>query len=239
VKQSAVGNRQSAIGSRQSAIPSTGDHTQGAAFDLTETPRALREAIGNHERLTARFELPVQEGEVYLNRTQPIVEGLASYVMDTALDPLGNGVARRCGVIRTSRVERRTTVLLVRFRYHIITQRGGEAQPLLAEDCQVLAFAGAPHNAQWLDAAQAEALLHAHPDDNVTPDVAADFLRRILEHFDTIRPHLDRVATQRGEELLDAHRRVRQASRIKNVRYSVEPHLPPDVLGVYVYLPVG
>ena len=48
--------------------------------------------------------------------------------MDTALDPLSDAqlVARRCGVIRTSRVERRTTLLLVRLRYHIIIAGCGQ-----------------------------------------------------------------------------------------------------------------
>ena len=42
----------------------------------------------------------------------------------------------------------------------------------------------------------------------------------------------------RAEELLQAHRRVRTAARIKGLRYRVEPDLPPDILGIYVYLPV-
>lgn len=213
-------------------------------FDLTEVPRALREAVGNAERMTARFELPIREGQLYLSRTHPVVEGLASHVMDTALDPLGQGVARRCGVIRTRQVERRTTVLLVRCRYHIVAQRsdaGGmrHEAPLLAEDCLTLAFAGAPQNAQWLAAEQAEALLQARPEANIAPDQATHFLRVVTDGFEAIRPQLDQVAKQHGQEILEAHRRVRQASRLRNVRYTVEAHLPPDVLGVYVYLPVG
>ena len=97
--------------------------------DLTETPRALREAMrADKNTFTARFDLPVKDSEVYLSRTHPLVEGLATYVMDTALDPLGQGLARRCGVVRTSRVVRRTT-LLVRFRYHIITRHGEQGKP--------------------------------------------------------------------------------------------------------------
>ena len=41
----------------------------------------------------------------------------------------------------------------------------------------------------------------------------------------------------RDGELLEAHQRVRRASKIRNVPYRVEPQLPPDVLGIYVYLP--
>ena len=46
------------------------------------------------------------------------------------------------------------------------------------------------------------------------------------------------IAAERGAALLDAHQRVRAATRQTGVSYRVEPQLPPDVLGVYVLLPV-
>ena len=44
-------------------------------------------------------------------------------------------------------------------------------------------------------------------------------------------------AEERGRELLDAHQRVRRAAHDRGVRHRVEPKLPVDVLGLYVYLP--
>lgn len=226
-------------------------------FDLAEIPVGLAEAIGRKDKFAARFELPVQDGQVYLSRTHPIIEGLATYVMDTALDPIGEAIARRCGVIRTSKVEKRTTLLLVRLRYHIITSRGNrewgvgnrherdsqfpthDSLQLLAEDCQLLAFAGSPEKAQWLDSSTAEELLLAQPDANVHAEQARDFLQKVLDGFDALRPHLNEVAVRRGEELLEQHRRVRTAARWQGVSQRVEAQLPPDVLGVYVYLPKG
>ncbi len=208
-------------------------------LDMREVPRAARELIGNTgDEVRARFELPVPEGVLYLNRTHPFVAGLAGYVMDTALDPLARGAGRRCGVIRTGKVDRRTTLLLVRFRSHILTRAadGGESA-LLAEDCQTLAFAGPPQNAEWLDEVGTAGLPEAEPEANVTPEQAAEFVRRVVDGFDLLRPHLDEVARRRGDGLLDAHRRVRQAARQKGVRQRVEPTLTPDVLGIYVYLP--
>ena len=203
---------------------------------------ALREAAGYADgkgTFDACFELPAPEGALYLTRTHPTVEGLASYVMDAALDPLLEGVARRSGVIRTRAVEVRTTLLLVRFRYHIVTRRGDDEIALLAEDCQTLGFTGAPQAAQWLSSEQVEPLLDAEPAANIAPQQASDFLRRVVEGFDALRGPLNEAAEARGQELLDAHRRVRSAARIKGVRYDVRPHLPPDVLGVYVLLPVA
>jgi hypothetical protein len=216
------------------------EQNNAVRFDLSETPRALKEAVGiESDQFMARFELPVKDGQLHLNRTHPIVEGLATYVMDTALDPLGSAIAHRCGVIRTGLVSRRTTLLLIRFRYHIITKRGETEQPLLAEDCQVLAFAGSPQNAEWLDGATAESLLTAEPEANITPEQQTDFIGKVIDGFDELRPHLDQVAEQRGAELLEAHRRVRIASQVKGVSHRVEAQLPPDVLGIYVYLPAA
>ncbi len=207
-------------------------------FELAEVPRALRERIDAEDNvLLARFELPVTEGVEYLNRTHAAVEAVATHVMDTALDPRAGGVARRSGVIRTGRVERRTTLLLVRFRYHIITRKGDDETALLAEDCQIVAFAGSPQNAEWLSDDHVAALLDAAPEANVPVEQAVDFVRKVVDGYELIAPHLDEVAKQRGEDLLKAHRRVRKASRLKGTNQRVEPKLPPDVLGIYVFLP--
>ena len=92
--------------------------TKGKAITVhlsNEVPRALRQAIGRDESFTGRFDLPLEEGEVYLGRTSPVVEGLASWTLDQALDPVARdtrAVAARCGVISTSAVSARTMLLV-------------------------------------------------------------------------------------------------------------------------------
>jgi hypothetical protein len=219
----------------------------GVRLDFMESPIALRDLVRDYVdsqgRLAARFELPLDPGQVHLTRTHPVVEGLATNVMDTALDPLGvaalTGIARRCGAIRTRQVQKRTTVLLVRARYHLIRTRPGDETPLLAEDCLTLAFTGAPDQAEWLDdPAAIEALLTATPDGNIAPEQATSFVRRVIDGLDHLRPRLDQTVVERGEALLAAHQRVRSAARMTGIRYRVEPQLPGDVLGAYVYLPI-
>ena len=210
-------------------------------IDLTEAPRAVRESIRSTPKFAGRFQLPVSNDELYLSRTHPVIEGLATYVMDSALDATsvsdGPVPAARCGVIRTKAVSTRTTLLLLRLRYHIITTRGDESTPLLAEDTLIVGFRRTPSAAEWLSPAEAESLLLATPDDNVTDDVARNFVQKVIDEFTHLRPHLDEVAEAHGKQLLDAHQRVRTASRRVGVKYSIEPQLPPDVLGLYVYLP--
>jgi len=211
---------------------------------LSETPRALRDLLGTGDSFVARFEPPAEEGQLLLTRTHPVVESLASHVMDTALDPAVKSIARRCGVIRTRSVSTRTTVLLLRLRYHILKTGTAGATPLLAEDCCTVGFTGAPESANWIQAEAVEQILLSSPDANVPADSGSDFVRKVVDGFEHLRPHLEETARQRGRELLDAHTRVREAygkvrwARKKSVQCEVEPHLPVDVLGIYVYLPL-
>lgn len=207
-------------------------------FDLRETPLSLRDAVGGADEFEAVFEPPPPEGALHLSRTHLIVEGIAAHMADTALDPEGRGVARRAGAIRSSRVARRTTLLLLRYRYHVRSHRGAEEEPMLAEECAVLGFTGAPESPDRLADAEVESLLQAEPDANLLPDQARDFVRQAVEGLDRLHDHLAADAERRAARLLDAHRRVREAARITGIRYDVEPQLPPDVLGVYVLLPV-
>jgi hypothetical protein len=224
------------------ALQSQGAHLvegKSLGLHLKDLPRTLKDLLGlDKDKVQVRFELPVSDGEVLLTRTHPVVESLASYVLDTALDSLGDGVAKRCGAIRTRAVETRTTLLLLRLRYHIIVTRDGKGIPLLAEDAALAAFEGSPANAQWLSPEQAEKLLTAIPDANLPVELAQERIRQVIEGFDQLRPVLDELVRERGKKLREDHLRVRDASKGKG-SYSVEPQLPADVLGLYVFLPTG
>lgn len=205
-------------------------------LDLAEAPVALRDSIPT-THLRARFSLPTASDEAYLGRTHPFVSGLATFILDTALDPLADSVATRCGVIRTSAVTIRTTLLLTRYRFHLVTVKGGEERPLVAEDSGVLAFTGPPTDPAWLSSLDVLPLLQAKPTANTSPVEATDFLRSVIAATEAWQHQLDREANTRAEALLDSHERVREAARQRGVRYRVSAQLPADVLGIYVYLP--
>jgi len=251
--QDAVGSGVDVQSFTRIALQMIGASVQGFTpiqVDVTEAPQGLKDllhqslGVGFKPKFSARFDLPIKEKEYYLTRTHPLIESLSSFVLESALDPLNGkdikNPARRCGVIRTKAVEKRTTVLLVRFRYHLIKEKKGEEnKPLLAEECGLLAFTGSPQSAEWLGKEEAERLLQASPDVNVNPDQARDFVQKVIDGFDSLKPYLDETANKLGEQLLDAHQRVRLALRQKGMQTHVEPNLPPDVLGIYVYLPKG
>lgn len=210
-------------------------------LNLKEIPRALNELIGNKDNLVAKFSLPVSPDEIYLNRTHPVVDGLAQFVMNSALDPLLQGRAKRAGVIRTSHVQKRTTLLLIRARYHIITVRKAAELPLLAEECLLAGFTGSSAQPEWLPQSQLEPLLAAPPQGNIPKEQASDFVRRIVADFHLLKPKLEEIIQEEGDSILSAHKRVRDACIRKGsgISYRVEPQLPADILGIYIFLPIN
>ena len=62
-------------------------------------------------------------------------------------------------------------------------------------------------------------------------------MESVIRRYDELRPRLDQLAEERAAALLDAHRRVRAATKAGKRMLQVAPELPGDVLGVYVFLP--
>jgi hypothetical protein len=220
--RSAIGGAASVRGFVEAAVQAAGGRLRDGELDLRETPAAVRELFATPTRV--RFEPAGAEGEVYLPRTHPFVQGLASFMLDTALDPILDGPASRSGAIRTAAVTTRTTLVLARYRFHIETP----LRMLLAEDCGLVAFTGD------FTEVEPEPLLAAEPSGNVTAEQASAVIQAALDAGGEWRPLLEAQAYARAEALADAHSRVRTG----RTRVTVRPELPPDVLGVYVLIPV-
>lgn len=208
----------------------------GLVADLAETPAALREAIGEAARGDLA-EIVAGGGTLHVTRSHPVVQALAAHTVDTALDSHTDGVAARCGVLRTRAVETKTTLLLLRIRIHLtVTQRDRAPRELLAEDAVLTAFTGAAASPTWLSNEVATALLDAEPAGNVSHDVAVRQLDRAVRSLGELDDALVTLADSRAAEVLDSHRRVRESARARGT-FEVRPQLPLDVLGLYVYLP--
>ncbi|MBR7826622.1 DEAD/DEAH box helicase [Actinospica sp. MGRD01-02] len=218
--------------------------------ELSGTPAGLRDAlspvlgggiIDRAAHLPFYADAAVARGEAALVRTDPVLGALASHVLNAALDPHTDGArpARRCGVITTDAVAVRTTLLLVRYRFHLtLPSRHGERQ-LVAEDARLLAFQGSPRSATWLDPEQARALTDATATRNTDPLFGENTIDRILSQLSETEGHLAAVGERLANDLYESHRRVRRASReiVQGLKVAVHEHA--DILGVYVYLPAA
>ncbi|KQV14970.1 DEAD/DEAH box helicase [Kitasatospora sp. Root107] len=223
---------------------SDGDFTA----EVSGTPAGLRDALAPvvggdaveiGKPISFRTDPAVARGEAALVRTDPVVGALAGHVLDAALDLQadGNRPARRCGVITTDAVQVRTTLLLVRYRFHLtLPSRTGDKQ-LVAEDARLLAFQGAPKNAVWLPQEEAIGLLDAEASSNTDSHFGERTMTRILGQLSDVVGHLEEFGDQLAVDLDESHRRVRSASGeiVRGLRVSAQK--PADVLGAYVYLP--
>jgi hypothetical protein len=217
----------------------TQDDGKPLKLDLSEIPVAARQAIGEQGKLQVAFTPTASNKVLSLTRTHPFIQGLASFVADRSLSDHGKPVAARCGVMQTALVATRTTLLLVRMRFHLIVKEGNKpTRRELLEECSMLAFESSPANAEWIsDPATLEELLCAEPSGNVPSMQQERYIQRVVDGEEDLRPTLLDRATQRAEEVLHAHQRVRAALERRRIRYEVTPELPVDVLGIYVYLP--
>jgi superfamily II DNA or RNA helicase len=225
------------------------DGSTDFSADVSGSPVGLRDAVAPvlgggiidlGRRIPFRTTPAVPAGEAALVRTDPVVTALASHLLNAALDPQAGGPrpARRCGVIRTRTVTARTTLLLVRYRFHLtLPSRAGQRQ-LVAEDARLLAFEGAPNAARWLAPEVARALLDAQSDENTDPSFAERTITRVLDGLPEAADHIEEYGEQLATELLASHRRVRSAAGEILRGVTVTAQKPADILGTYVYLPV-
>ena len=114
--------------------------------------------------------------------------------------------------------------------------RNDKTKELLAEDCQLLRFEGAPNAGSSLELDVAEPLLVAEPQGNVSEEQKVDYVNRVIGGMTLLSTKIDEIAKARGNELLKAHRRVRDAANMR-VNYSVVPQYPPDILSIHVLIP--
>jgi hypothetical protein len=186
------------------------------------------------------FDLPAPDGALHLARTHPVVEAIGGYLLDLALEEPASSVASRAGVMRTDAVTARTIVLVLRIRHliHEAIAAGSDARPpMLAEEVALVGYRGTSESPTWLPSDEVERIVRGRPVANVAPQQATAWVSSAQANLVALAPHLDRIARDRARLVLESHTRVRRAAGLRIRGQRVEPHLPADVLGMYVLMP--
>jgi len=207
-------------------------------MDPALLPEPVRYRLGevpNPWKIT--FVSPTPEGAAYIGRNHELIEALAEYLMDQGLHPVSaTPPVSRCGVIRTSQVESRTTLLLLRPRY-LIRERKKEAPPALMEETLVWGFTGIYPDITPLSPETARHLLDTLGSTaNLSPQEKREVLEETLKAWQPLQARLEGLIRERSRHLEETHRRIRQLTKEKSVK--PEPSLPPDLLGLLVALPM-
>lgn len=199
---------------------------------------SLRERLEQrHLKNTIRLALaePAPAGVALLTRTHPLTATLAESLVEASLDPetlAGLGIGR-VGAWETGAIPRLTRIVLLRIRYKL-TIHARKERLLLAEEAALVALQG---NEIFASDAGARQLLHSEATSNLAPTAQARFIEKAQADLPALlNDSLVAFVHQRAEELMQDHARLRTAAGSSS-RVTVDPVLPPDVIGLFVLIP--
>ena len=202
------------------------------------------EPLGFAAATNIAFKQPAPPRAAYIHRAHPLVAALADHVAEQALDADTPEIGARCSAMFTQGVDVRTVLYLLRLRSQIEIERRGPdgryapVRSLLAEECLALAIRGADA-AELLTEEDALSLLSLEPGRNMPDGQKSHLIRQALASVPALDETFGRVAQEQAARLLADHRRIREASDARGLRYNVVPALPIDKIGVYVFMPMA
>src|SRR5579883_2813657 len=213
-----------------------------AKAHLAALPSAVKERLagrGLEGTVRLSFDAPAAAGASLVTRNHPLSATLAEALFEGALDPRSAPMSSlgRVGAWPASGVKSVTTILLLRLRFKL-TVHGRRERLLLVEEAGALAFDISPTEPKVIGNDALALLQHS-----AAGDLAPVARHRILGQardrvVNMYGAALAAHARKRAEELAQDHGRVRAAGA-GVARVSVEPVLPPDIIGLYVLLPQG
>ncbi|MGI6401833.1 MAG: helicase-related protein [Thermoguttaceae bacterium] len=215
-------------------------------IDLTNAPEELVDAVNAdsdeiYDEWRCVFGPAAKDDAEPFTRTHPFVQGLASLVVNSALDPEAEKderLASRFGVARIDGIEFNTTLVLLRFRFSLKAKlRSGDIKETLVEDSQIVGFAETDDDEpRWLEDKEIEEIISRKPSGNISDDLKREVFEEADAQARSMGWKFEEYARERAEALKTAHEEVRQA--VKTARnIEVEPKKPVDVVGLYVCLP--
>jgi len=204
------------------------------------SPGSLKQKL---EPFSDRGEFPVlvvfdrrkDPGALYLGRTHPLVARLCDAVLGEAFSPSGDDRFARAGAMFTDAVVRWTALVLLRFRYRFI-----EEIEEFAEEIVLAAFERGQNGPRWLEplsTAARDLAEAAEPRANISREERSENVQRTLDILKADPDWFRQILDWRVAELGAAHKRLRVLLKARPTK--IDPHLPPDILGCFVLIPVG
>ena len=209
---------------------------------LSALPSAVSERLAARDlegTIRIAFDEPPPAGAEIVTRSHPLAATLAEMLLEGALDSGSSPTPSlgRAGAWLTPAVSAVTTVALLRLRYKLIVH-GRRERMLLAEEAAVLAWDAGQANTM-LTAEAARALLEQAGSFDLAQVARQRLVVKAIEQMPKVlNGPIGIYARGRAQALAEDHARVRAAAA-GSARVTVEPVLPPDVIGLYVLVPAG
>lgn len=209
---------------------------EGYKIFLQNLPAHLRETLGTKTDYRVSFYSPTPEGYRYIGRNHKFTEQLCQFLLALAFEQKGDyGKVARSSVIQSDRVQVQTTVIQFRVR-NVIKEVQSKVENI-SEEMYLWGFEGSSSQGNTLTYEHCKSLLfEAESIQNLSLERQQDVFQNQVKLFDEKLDQFKRVAEDRAVKLVEAHGRFK--TLVGGKRYeAVHPILPPDILGVYVFLP--
>lgn len=210
----------------------------GYRAPLSHLPLELKERLESADLLHIKkidFTYPSASGAVFIQRTHPLVSNLANYIAEQAMGGEHPDVVARAGTVFSKAVTKKTTIYLLRLRSRLTIKRAKQAREMLAEEALAYAVEGSS-SPRLLTRSEALQLMQSNVSKNMPSDRRIKELETAIAKIDSLQNDFNAMAENRAKDLLQDHRRVREAADARG-EYQVKPQLPVDVMGVYVLVP--
>jgi superfamily II DNA or RNA helicase len=209
---------------------------KGYRILLQNLPPHLREALGTKSDYRVSFHSPTPDGYRYIGRNHKFTEQLCQYLLSLAFEQKADfDQVARAAVIQTSSVTTQTTIIQFRVR-NVIKEVQSKVENI-SEEMYLWGFEGLSKGGDILDYASCKKLLfEAESAQNLSRERQIDTFNHQMSLFQGRLDEFVAIAEERSVQLVEAHGRFKKL--VGGKRYeAVHPILPPDILGVYVFLP--
>lgn len=210
---------------------------KGYQLNTINLPPQLQSFLPKKETINISFDSPTPMGLDYIGRNHPFVENLCLKLLEDALSVDDQLKVSRAAVFRSEQVEQRTTIYLLRIR-NVVADAKGQKE-LVAEEMKLWGFTGSPNEAEInIQCFEANSFLkQIKVDQEISLENQKEELQKALNDYQQLKIPLDKLAIKRAVHMIKGHEQFNKEMRKDHLK-AVEPILPPDVLGVYVILPL-
>ncbi|MCH6236659.1 helicase-related protein [Cognataquiflexum rubidum] len=209
---------------------------EGYKIFLQNIPPHIRETLGSKVSYQISFDSPTPEGYKYIGRNHKFTEQLCQFLLSLAFEQKsGYDQIARASVIQSNQVETHTTV--IQFRVRNVIKEVQSRIENISEEMYLWGFEGISGEGKTLDYNTCKRLIfEAESAQNLSAERQADAFTNQMNRFQGKLDQFVALAEDRAKELVQAHGRFK--ALVGGKRYeAVHPILPPDILGVYVFLP--
>ena len=209
----------------------------GYKIHTVNIPEKIRRLLTDRNDIQISFLSPTPQGFKYVGRNHPFTEQLSQFIINNALNCVPNS-ASRAAVTRTKDVTVKTVLFQFRVRNVIAEQRTN--REIVAEEMWLWGYTGDLSERKFIGKNEAlNLLMNARAAQNLDLPEQQYWLDQEMEwvrNDKIFREITDPVAYERSARLVESHTRFRKL--VDGDKYKVvEPVLPMDVLGIYIFLP--